>query len=100
MVRPRALGAPAARLGDPALRPLLAAPGPGLRASRDAVAIRPGALRRGHRAGHDGAAAPGAPLLPRGAHLRFARPRAPGPRAAARAARPRRLFPRAAGDEP
>ena len=37
---PHAARAPPARLGDPALRPVLAAPGPGLRAPRHALAVR------------------------------------------------------------
>src|SRR5204862_2668735 len=69
VVRPAPARAPPAGLGDPPLRPVLAAPGPRLRAPRDALAIREWRLRRRNRAGHHGAAAPGAEVLSRRAHL-------------------------------
>ena len=56
VLRARAARAPAAGLGDPALRQLLAAPGPGIRAAGDALPDLAPGLRRRHRAGDHRAA--------------------------------------------
>ncbi len=60
LLRPRAARAPAAGLGNAALRQLLPAPGPGIRAARDAVPDLAPGLRRHRRAGHHGAVPPAA----------------------------------------
>src|SRR5258708_31498331 len=65
LVRPEAARAPAARLGNASLRPVLAAPGPGLRAPGDSLAIRQRSVLRGHPSRHDALATPAAALLSR-----------------------------------
>ena len=64
-----ACASPAARLGDAALRPVLAAPGPGVRAARHAVPHPARRLRRRPGAGADRAGAPGPPAYLAGAHV-------------------------------
>ena len=57
------------RLGNPALRHLLAAPGFDQRAAGHAVAHQPGRSRRGAGARHHGAVPAGSTVLPGGLHL-------------------------------
>ena len=66
---PATRGASAAGLGNPALRPVLPAPGPGFRTPRHALPDQPQRLRRGHRAGHHRALPPAAARVPGRPHL-------------------------------
>ena len=73
MVRAAAARVPAAGLGNAALRPVLAAPGPGVRAPRDALPHPARRLRRRGGAGVHRAGAAVPAVVPRGAHLLPAR---------------------------
>ncbi|OIQ74456.1 hypothetical protein GALL_438940 [mine drainage metagenome] len=69
LVRAKARHPPAAGLGNPALRSLLAPPRPGLGTPGDAVPDHPESLRRGHRFRRHGPGAPAAAGFSRGSHF-------------------------------
>ncbi len=100
MVRSRACGSSVSRLGDAALRPAVAAPGPGVRTPGDALPLHRQRLRRGHRAGHHCAAAAGATRVSRRAYLLPQAGAEARSGTLARAARAGRLCAHDAGGEP
>src|SRR5882672_1810970 len=94
LVRAAARGAAPARLGDPALRPFLSPPRPGVGAPGDAVPDHARGLRRRPRARDDRPCAPRAAILPRRPQLLRQGWRSARPRGAALPARPGRVQPR------
>ena len=97
MVRARPPRRAAARLGDAALRQLLAAPRSRVGAARDALPDHDRRLRRRDRAGDDRPAAHRAAVVPRRLHVLHQAGDPPRRDAAARPARDRRLQPRHPG---
>ena len=69
ILRAHAAGASAARLGDAALRPVLAAPGPGVRTARHTASRVPPRMRRVARCGVDSVVPARTPVAPRRVHV-------------------------------